>query len=153
MRGSEESLDEYDVDDKEYDHANCNEYLRTDQLLSLVRRRLEKTGHWKGTFFSRGTSYLRGNGYRHVSWVRGPNQTHGTCQYPRHAETKNHSGHDKLPAATQIELEDSHVGSSTQNKEHQKHSRDGTVEARRGLESQASILRGVGGVLWGDQIY
>lgn len=75
--------------------------------------------------------------------MRGPNQSHGTCKCPSYTEAKDHSRYDKLPATTEIELEDGHVRGRTQHKENQEHRGDGAIKARGGLSSQARGLWGI----------
>lgn len=75
--------------------------------------------------------------------MRGPNQSHGTRKCPSYAEAKDHSRYDKLPATTEIELEDGHVRGRTQYKENQEHRGDGAIKARGGLSSQARGLWGI----------
>lgn len=83
-------------------------------------------------------------------WVRRPYQTHGTCDYPSHAEAEQHAGHEKLPAAALVDLEDGHMRGRAHGEKHQEHGCDGAVEARGGLPAQARCPRGVGSVLRDD---
>jgi hypothetical protein len=61
MRGSEETLDEYDVHDKEYDHAYSNKYLRTGQPLSLLCAIFGENKSLEGNFSFLGELLFLGN--------------------------------------------------------------------------------------------
>ena len=79
--------------------------------------------------------------------VRGPDQAHGTCDYPGHAEAEEHGGHGELAATAPVDLVDGHVRGRGHGEERQEHGRDGAVEGRGGLPAQARGHWHVGSVL------
>ena len=69
------------------------------------------------------------NGDADVARIACPDYAHDLCDYPCHAETEEHAGHDEPVAASFVDLEDCHVADSGDDEEDDEDAADGYIDS------------------------